>query len=66
MDNSSDGTLLHGGVSAVVFRGSTFCWLFDSDDCFGNRIVVKEYKSDDFRGANWDDKVRSLACWRKD
>lgn len=66
LDNSFDGTLLHGGICAVVFRGSTFCWLFDSDDCFGNRIVVKEYESDDLRDTNWDDKVRSLACWRKD
>lgn len=74
MDNSFDGTLLDGRVSSVVFRGSTFCWLFDSDNCFGNRIVVKEYEGDDLRGnqwgnqwgIDWNDKVRSLACWRKD
>ncbi|KAE9977242.1 hypothetical protein EG328_002137 [Venturia inaequalis] len=70
VDNSIDGTILDGGAGAVMFRGSTFCWLFDTEDCFGERIVVKEDEGDDLsgdgEGQSWDGKVRSLACWRKD
>lgn len=65
MDNSFDGTsLLDGKVGAVVFEGGTICWLFDSDDCFGVRVVVDEFEGNDLRGGEWEGEVRSLACWR--
>lgn len=71
MDNSIDASKLDGGVGAVKFRGSTFCWLFTSENCSGYRIVVKESEGDDLRGdggvgESWVGRARSLACWRKD
>lgn len=65
VDNALHGTSLGGGISSIAFVGSTFCWLFDNDDCYGRRLVVTEGQGEDLRAPDFDDVMRSFACWRR-